>query len=164
LKAVGRVVIVILVASLGLLALKEAVDLWRESRIPQAGKLVAIERRYREQLHKLAEYAYDYDRFAPHGRPEGDEVARLFADPTIVEATVHSGNPPGNGFGVKWRERSAESSSCWFYLSPSVGKPVVNLWTCDGRPYVEYCASLIDRGGAERSYTIKFELAKMDEQ
>ena len=111
----------------------------------------------------MAEYAYDHDRFAGHGCPEGDEVERLFADAAIVQATVHSGNPPGSGFAVKSREPSAVPRSCWFYLSPSVGKPVVNLWTCGDRQLVEYCVSLIDRSGVERSYTIVFDLSKMDE-
>jgi hypothetical protein len=158
-KRLTTVAVVLVVAFLGYHSLQAAVYLWHESQIPKKASIASIERSYRSQLERLAEYAYDYDRFSPHGRPEGKDVARLFANPAIVEATVHCSDSFG-GFGVKCDELP-DHRSCSCYFSPSIGEPVVNLWSDGDRQFIEYRACLLDRRGVMRSYTIMFDPSKM---
>jgi hypothetical protein len=165
LKTVVTTAIAVATAIGACVAAREAMYLWQFSQIPKRARIASIERRYRSQLDKLAESAFDYDHFKSIPRRDGDEVSRLFADPAIVEATVYNSNAENKGgIGLKSGEPSlALGSSCWFCRSPSIGNPVLNLWTRGDRQLVEYCACLLDRTGVERSYTIMFDPSKMDE-
>jgi hypothetical protein len=164
LKAITAIVMILSVAGLACFGFWVAMYHWQESQIPKKARLASIERRYRRQLDKLAEYAYDYDRVARNGQREDKEASRLFADPAIVEAVVYSSNLLNKGgFGVKAGGEPAVGSSCVLYRSPSIGNPVINLWTCGDRQIVEYCACVVDRDGVVRSYEIKFDPSKMAE-
>ncbi len=165
LKTVITIAIVVAVAIGACVAARETMYLWQLSQIPKRARIASIERRYRRQLDKLAECAFDYDHFKSVTRREGDEVSRLFADHAIVKATVYNSNDENKGgIGLKSGERSLEpGSSCWFCRSPSIGNPVLNLWTRGDHQFVEYCACLLDRTGVERSYTILFDPSKMAE-
>ena len=165
LKTVVTIAIVVAIAIGACVAAREAMYLWQLSQIPKQARIASIERRYRRQLDKLAECAFDYDHFKSVTRREGDEVSRLFADPAIVEATVYNSNDENKGgIGLKSGEPLvAPGSSCWFCRSPSIGNPVLNLWTRGDHQFVEYCACLLDRTGVERSYTILFDPSKIAE-
>lgn len=164
-KKVVTIAIIVAVAIGTCVATREAMYLWQLSQIPKHARIASIERRYRRQLDKLAECAFDYDHFKSIPRRDGDELSRLFADPAIVKAVIYNSNALNKGgVGVKSGEHSlALGSSCWCCRSPLLGNPVLNRWTSGDHQFVEYCACLFDRTGVERSYTILFDPAKMDE-
>ena len=139
-----------------------ALYVWQQSRVPERGGIAAIERRYGKQLKLLTDYAYDYE--CVHGSVlDSEKIKRLFGDAAIVEAAVYGSNSLNRGgIGIKPSTTSRVGTSCWFQRSPSLGKPVVNLWRGNGQQFVECSAALLDRKGVERSYTIIFDLSKMD--
>jgi len=137
---------------------------WQEWRIPKRGDVAAIERRYGKQLKRLADYAYDYEHVYDVERPDSEGIKRLFGDAAIIEAAVYSSNSLNKGgIEIKPVETSTVGTVCLFKHTPSLGKPVVNLWQGGGRQFVQYSATLLDRNGVERSYTIVFDLSKMVE-
>ena len=164
LRAVIVVLILLMVVCLAGVAIREA---WEESLFPKQARLAAIEQAYRPQLDKLAGFAYDYDRYAAHP-PKDEETTRLFADPAIIEAQVMD-RPfdavGGAGFNVKTEEKKNPPASMTgrIFRDPSIGKPVVNLYTCGDWKQVEYRAVVVDRKGIERAYLIRFDASKMDE-
>ncbi len=139
-----------------------ALYVWLQSRIPERANIASIKRRYGKQLDKLAEYAHDYKHIYEIDRPDSEKIKRLFADPAIVEVAVYGSNSVNKG-GVGVKPGKSERVGTWcLHRIPSIGKPVVNLWSGGGRQFIEYSASVADREGVERSYTIIFDLSKME--
>jgi hypothetical protein len=151
-----------IVLAIGLVACF-AFYVWLQSRIPAWANVASIERHYGKQLNKLAEYARDYEHINDNKRSDYKEIERLFSDAAIIEATVWSSNSLNkSGVGMKHSTTSLVGTTCWLSRAPSIENPVVNFWSGGDRQFIEYCASLRDRKGVERSYTIIFDLSKMN--
>ena len=126
-------------------------------------KHAAIERRFGKQLKKLAELGWDYEHINDAKRTDFKQIAQLFSDAAILEATVWSSNSLNkSGTGMKHGKYLPVGAACWFPRSPSIGKPVVNLWQGGGGQYIEYIACLVDQHGVERSYRIIVDLSKIN--
>ena len=134
-------------------------------QIPKRATVAAIGRHYRKQLDWLVKCARNYDdyqdRFNHGNLLDEKEMRQLFANAEIVGAAVWSSNS-GNKTGLDVKSghmpSGAHSSEG---QQPTIEKPAVNLWFFGHRRFVEYSASLKDRKGVERSFTIIFDLSEM---
>jgi len=136
---------------------------WQQWYLPKKATIVAIERRYDEQLKILADYAHDdYEHTSKKDRPDSEKIKRLFGDAAIVEASIDDSDGL-NQIPIIPAKTSLIGTSCWFPRFPSIGKPVVNLYQGGGCQYIKYSNAVRDRNGKERSYTIVLDLSKMDE-
>jgi hypothetical protein len=134
---------------------------WQQWYIPRKGSVVAIEQRYPEQLHKLANYAQDYEVVSKRDRPDSEKIKQLFGDAAIVEASIDDDDGL-NQIAIMPAKTSLIGTSCWFPRFPAIGKPVVNLYQGGGCQYIKYSNAVRDRNGKMRSYTIVLDLSQID--
>jgi hypothetical protein len=133
---------------------------YRLSQPPHWARTDALERRYGEQLSKLAEFAYRYNRIKKVPRPYSDEMLELFDANEIVGASVWTPRPNGREVRVVIKSPRPPAGTCLWERNPRIGHPIVNLWS--GR-FVEYQALLKDETGVERGYSLVVDLSEMSE-